>query len=85
MQLLSYRDLNLVEGERLFIAGASGAIGTLVIQMAIAKGVQVASSASSNNQDYLKSLGVHLPVDYNNPEWKDQIRNWAKLGVFTAH
>lgn len=35
------RALDLKEGNKLFIAGASGAIGTLVIQLAVDKGVRV--------------------------------------------
>ncbi len=44
-------------GGSLFVAGASGAIGTIALQLAPARGWQVAGSASPRNHDYLASLG----------------------------
>lgn len=73
--------LDLKEGETLFVAGASGAIGTLVVQMAAARGIRVAGSASPRNHDYLLSLGAEKAVDYNDPEWQQQIREWASGGA----
>lgn len=64
-------------GERLFVAGASGAIGTLVIQLAKARGWQVAASASVENHEYLAALGADLTVDYRQEDWPDRVRLWA--------
>src|SRR5690554_5181810 len=63
------RELNLNKADSLFIAGASGAIGTLVIQLAATKGIHVSASASAKNHDYMKSLGAKQTVDYNDPDW----------------
>lgn len=49
------REINLQKNDTLFVAGASGAIGTLVIQLANEKGIRVAASASAKNQNYMKS------------------------------
>lgn len=78
------RELELKNGDCLFVAGASGAIGTLVIQLAAAKGVHVAASASAENQNYMKSIGAEKTVDYNNENWKDELKEWAKEGVDAA-
>ncbi len=78
------RALNLKKGDSLFIAGSSGAIGTLVIQLAAKEGIRVAASASEKNQDYMQSLGAEKTVDYNNPEWKEQIIKWSDGGVTAA-
>lgn len=78
------RSLNINSGDSLFIAGASGAIGTLVIQLAAAKGIRVSGSASAKNHDYLKSLGVEKPVDYNDPAWQSQVKEWSNAGVTAA-
>lgn len=51
----------------LFIAGGSGAIGTVAIQLARQRGWHVAASASKPNHDYMLSLGAHKVVDYGNP------------------
>lgn len=78
------RELDLAEGDRLFVAGASGAIGTFLIQLAAKKGFRVSASASEKNHEYMKSLGLEKAVDYRDPDWKNKIRNWADGGVDAA-
>ncbi|MGH2511409.1 MAG: NADP-dependent oxidoreductase [Candidatus Limnocylindrales bacterium] len=70
--------------DSLFIAGASGAVGTLAIQLAKARGWRVAASASQANQEYLRSLGADLTVDYREADWPAQVRGWAPGGVDAA-
>ncbi|MEO7587476.1 MAG: NADP-dependent oxidoreductase [Arachnia sp.] len=72
------------EGGSLFVAGASGAIGTFVLQMARARGWRVAASASGRNHDYLTSLGADKVVDYHDGTWPDEILAWAPGGVDAA-
>lgn len=69
------------EGGSIFIAGASGAIGTFAIQLARAKGWDVVGSASAHNRDYLSSLGATKTVDYHDTTWPEQIRQWRPSGV----
>lgn len=76
--------LALRDGDTLYVAGASGAIGTLVVQMAASRGVRVVGSASAGNHEYLRSLGAELAVDYRDPAWPDAVRNWAPGGVDAA-
>ena len=78
------RSLQLFKNDTLFIAGASGAIGTLVIQLASSKGVHVSASSSKENHDYMKSLGVEKAVDYNDPNWQTEITEWSKDGVIAG-
>ncbi len=75
------RSLKLEKGDSLFIAGASGAIGTLVIQLAAKKGIRVATSASQKNHEYMTSLGAVKTVDYHEPNWKKEIKAWSNGGV----
>lgn len=82
--MASMRALDLQAEERLFIAGASGAIGSLVVQLAVAQGCQVAASASAGNHTYLRSLGAELAVDYRAPDWVQEVRQWASGGVDAA-
>ena len=67
----------------IFIAGGSGAIGTLAIQLARQRGWRVISSASPANHDYLRSLGADA-VDYHNPEWANQVLSLVPGGVDAA-
>src|SRR5699024_10418781 len=78
------RALDLEKGDDLFIAGASGAIGTFVIQLAAAKGIHIAASASEKNHEYMQALGAEKTVDYHNPNWPSQVNKWSKGGVTAA-
>lgn len=62
----SERVLNLLgvaEGETVLMHGASGAVGTLGVQLAAARGARVIATAGPGNQDYLASLGA-VPTVY---------------------
>lgn len=78
------REINLKKEDSLFIAGASGAIGTLVIQLAKEKGIRISASASAKNHDYMKSLGAEHTVDYNDSDWITKVKEWSNGGVDTA-
>jgi len=80
----SIHTLDLAPGATLFVAGASGAIGTLVVQMAALRGIRVAGSASPRNHGHLTSLGAETAVDYGARDWPEQIRRWAPGGVDAA-
>lgn len=68
-------------GGTLFIAGGSGAIGTLAIQIARRRGWRVCASASESNHAYVLSLGAEKAVDYHNPNWTQQVLQWMPGGV----
>ncbi|GAA4368513.1 NADP-dependent oxidoreductase [Paeniglutamicibacter cryotolerans] len=68
-------------GGTLFIAGGSGAIGTLAIQLAVRRGWRVAASASEANHAYLGSLGAEKVVDYRDGLWREQVIDWKPGGV----
>ncbi len=76
-----WRELNLSAGQTLFVAGGSGAIGTLLIQLAKSHGVHVAASASAGNHPYLESLGVDFAVDYRDADWLQKVNRWSGGGV----
>lgn len=82
--LKAFQALSLQSGDSLFIAGASGAIGTFAIQLAKQRGIEVASSASLKNHDYMKGLGADLTVDYHDTDWPEQVRKWKPEGVDAA-
>lgn len=57
------RELEIRPGETLLIHGASGAVGTIATQLAIAAGAIVIGTADHANIDYLSRLGA-IPVRY---------------------
>lgn len=80
--LRAFRALTTMPADgTLFIAGGSGAIGTLAIQIARRRGWRVGASASESNHAYLLSLGAEKAVDYHNPNWTAQVLHWMPGGV----
>lgn len=75
------KTLSLDSGNTVFMAGASGANGTLAIQLAVQRGWRVAASASLPNHNHLHEMGAELTVDYRDPEWPQQVRAWTLGGV----
>jgi NADPH:quinone reductase-like Zn-dependent oxidoreductase len=53
--------LGVRPGETVLIHGASGSVGTIAVQLAVARGATVIGTASEDNQDYVRSLGA-IPV-----------------------
>lgn len=78
------RALDVGAGDTLFVAGASGAVGTMVIQLAARRGIRVAGSASPGNHDYMRTLGAEAVVDYSDADWTQQVRQWCPGGVSAA-
>jgi NADPH:quinone reductase len=51
-------------GEWLLIHGAAGGVGSLAVQIAVARGARVLASASARHHAWLASLGVTACIDY---------------------
>ena len=57
----------LKDGERVFVSAASGAVGSIVCQIAKAKGCYVVGSVGSDEKaQFLKSVGVDQTINYKN-------------------
>ena len=50
-------------GEWLVVHGAAGGVGSLLVQLAVARGVRVAGSSSAQRHGFLRGLGVELVLD----------------------
>ena len=55
---------NIERGQTVLIHGAAGGVGSAAVQIAKAAGARVIGTASANNADFLKSLGVDQFIDY---------------------
>ena len=82
--LNAMNDLYLNYEDTLFIAGASGAVGTFVIQLARKKGIIVICSASEKNQEYMTSLGGCLSINYKSLSWKQDVLDFVLEGADAA-
>ncbi|MCX2949425.1 NADP-dependent oxidoreductase [Lentzea sp. NEAU-D7] len=72
-------ELKVGKGETLLIHGASGVVGAVGVQLAVARGATVIGTASPANHDYVRSLGA-TPVAHGEG-LADRIRAAAPQGV----
>ncbi|MEH1838313.1 MAG: NADP-dependent oxidoreductase [Nostoc sp.] len=66
---------NLTSGQRIFITGASGGVGSLAVQLAKAKDTYVIGMASGRNEDFVRGLGVDEFVDYTKQNFEDVVKD----------
>lgn len=65
----------LQAGQRIFIQGASGSVGSFAVQFAKAKGAYVIGSASASNQEFLKQIGADEVIDYTTQHFEKLMHN----------
>jgi NADPH:quinone reductase-like Zn-dependent oxidoreductase len=70
------------EGDTLVISGAAGGVGTVLIQLARARGLIVIGTASAANQEYVEALGA-LATTYDDG-WVQRVRELAVAEVNVA-
>ncbi len=77
-----FREAGLRAGERLFVQGGSGGVGSMVVQMAKAAGAEVMASAGSPAKaEICRELGADNVVNYRMASIAESVRQWAPEGV----
>ncbi|MER6679966.1 NADP-dependent oxidoreductase [Streptomyces olivaceoviridis] len=66
------REVGVQSGETLLVSGASGGVGSAVLQIARDRGIKVIGTAGVANQDYLRSLGA-VATTYGDG-WVERVR-----------
>ncbi|MEN3583060.1 MULTISPECIES: NADP-dependent oxidoreductase [unclassified Streptomyces] len=69
-------ELSVKEGDRVFISGGAGGVGTIAIQLAVSMGAHVATTASPAGEELVRSLGAETVVDYRTTRFKDVLRDY---------
>jgi len=71
------RDRGHVEpGQRVLVVGASGAVGTIAVQLAVAFGATVTGVCSGRHADLVRSLGADDVIDYTTEDFADGSRQF---------
>ncbi|MFC8306363.1 NADP-dependent oxidoreductase [Streptomyces olivaceus] len=73
------REVGVRAGQTLLVSGASGGVGSAVLQIARERGIKVIGTAGAANQDYLRGLGA-LATTYGEG-WVERVR---RLGPVDA-
>ncbi|OLZ61879.1 NADP-dependent oxidoreductase [Amycolatopsis keratiniphila] len=71
------READVRPGETLLVSGASGGVGSAVLQIARERGITVIGTASAANQAYLRELGA-LATTYG-AGWADRVRQLGRI------
>lgn len=69
----------LKKGEKLIILGASGAVGSIAVQIAKEQGHKVIGVASSKNADYVSALGADYVFSYDRDDLSQVLHNKANV------
>ncbi|KAK5122888.1 hypothetical protein LTR85_003453 [Meristemomyces frigidus] len=64
-------------GKSVLIWGGSSSVGSCAIQMAKAAGYEVATTCSSHNFDYCRSIGADHVLDHKKDDTVDRIVSWG--------
>ena len=66
----------LKKGQKVFIQAGSGGVGTFAIQLAKHLGATVATTTSTGNVAWVKSLGADVVVDYKTHDFERELSNY---------
>ncbi|MBD0735764.1 alcohol dehydrogenase [Streptomyces sp. CBMA29] len=64
------------EGDRVFISGGAGGVGTLAIQLGVWMGAKVATTASPRGEELVRSLGAETVINYHEQQFKDLLSDY---------
>jgi NADPH:quinone reductase-like Zn-dependent oxidoreductase len=63
-------------GRRVLVVGASGAVGTITVQLAVAFGATVTGVCSARHAELVRSLGAEEVIDYTSENFTDGSRRF---------
>jgi NADPH:quinone reductase-like Zn-dependent oxidoreductase len=75
-----HRAASVRPGQTVLVHGASGGVGTLLVQLARLAGAEVIGTASARKHQYVRSLGA-VPVDYRDEDVPGRVREISPGGV----
>ncbi|NOK22019.1 NADP-dependent oxidoreductase [Corallococcus carmarthensis] len=68
-------ELKVSRGQRVFIPGGAGGVGTFALQLARHFGAQVATTASARGRELVTRLGADIVVDYTSSDFTRELKD----------
>lgn len=65
----------LAPGETVLVHGGAGGVGSVVVQLAAARGAHVIATASARNVEFVRSLGAARVLDYRATRFETEVRD----------
>src|SRR5881394_1219598 len=65
----------LTSGQRILITGASGAVGSMAVQLAKTKATHVIGTGSGRNEEFVRKLGADEFIDYKKAKFEEKVRD----------
>ena len=75
-----YRSAKVSSGQRVLIHGASGGVGTALLQLGRPAGLELYGTCSSRGEAVVTSLGG-IPIDYENQDFVKEVHRLTREGV----
>src|SRR5262250_2887978 len=75
-----HRSAQVKVGQRVLIHGASGGVGTALLQLGQLAGVEMYGTCSAKAAEIVKELGA-TPIDYRNSDFVQEIHRFTRDGV----
>ena len=69
-------EIRLGKGQRVFISGGAGGVGTFAIQIAKHLGATVATTASPRGEALVRRLGADVVIDYTRERFEDVLHDY---------
>jgi NADPH:quinone reductase-like Zn-dependent oxidoreductase len=63
----------LASGQHILITGATGAVGSMAVQLAKNKGAHVIGTGSCRNEEFVRRLGADEFIDYKKAKFEEQV------------
>ncbi|MBC8045028.1 MAG: zinc-binding dehydrogenase [Rhizobacter sp.] len=79
-----HREASIKQGQKIFITGAAGGVGTALLQLGKVAGVETFGTASKSKHDFVKSQGG-VPIDYQTGDIVSAVKSHTgDMGVDAA-
>jgi NADPH:quinone reductase-like Zn-dependent oxidoreductase len=75
-----HRAASVRPGQTVLVHGASGGVGTLLVQLARVAGAEVIGTASASKHAHVRALGA-VPIDYRNEDVTERMRELSPGGL----